>query len=264
MRIAVLNGSPKGMTSITMQYVLFLQKKLPQHQFTILHVCQDIKRLEEDATAFAEVLRAVESADAVLWAFPLYVLLVHAHYKRFIELIFERGAQAAFQEKYTAALSTSIHFFDHTAHAYLHGICDDLDMRFVGSYSAAMYDLLEEDERRRLLAFAEAFLRAVEERGPTQKQFFPVAGDPISYQPGPTPVKLSTGGKKVIVVTDADDPQENLGRMTEKLRACFSDPVEVVNLHQIAIRNGCQGCIQCGLDIVCIYRQADEVYATYQ
>ena len=31
MRIAVLNGSPKGKYSITLQTVLYLQKKYPQH-----------------------------------------------------------------------------------------------------------------------------------------------------------------------------------------------------------------------------------------
>ena len=48
MKIAVLNGSPKGMVSVTMQYVRFLQKKCPQHEFAIVHACHDIRRLEED------------------------------------------------------------------------------------------------------------------------------------------------------------------------------------------------------------------------
>ena len=72
---------------------------------------------------------------------------MHAHYKRFIELVFERGAQAAFAGKYAASLSTSIHFFDHTAHNYIHAICDDLGMRFVESFSPDMTDLLNEEGR---------------------------------------------------------------------------------------------------------------------
>jgi len=43
MRIAVLNGSPKGDVSITMQYVAFIQKKFPQHEMKVLNVCQRIK-----------------------------------------------------------------------------------------------------------------------------------------------------------------------------------------------------------------------------
>lgn len=112
MKIVVLNGSPKGMTSVTIQYVRFLAKTYPEHDFKILHVSRDLRRLEDDAGAFDGVVRAVEGADGVIWAFPLYYLLVHAHYKRFIELVFERGAGEAFRGKHAAALSTSIRFFD--------------------------------------------------------------------------------------------------------------------------------------------------------
>jgi hypothetical protein len=52
MNIVVLNGSPKGLTSVTMQYVFFLRKKWPQHQFTILNVCQDIHKYEENEPVF--------------------------------------------------------------------------------------------------------------------------------------------------------------------------------------------------------------------
>ena len=91
MKLVVLNGSPKGMTSVTMQYVLFLRKKLPQHEFTILNACQEIKKLEGDEQAFLEVIKTVAESDGVLWAFPLYYMLVHGDYKRFIELVFARA-----------------------------------------------------------------------------------------------------------------------------------------------------------------------------
>lgn len=116
MKITVLNGSPKGDLSVTMQYVQYLVKTFPQAQFQIVNVAQRIKRIESDRPTFDEIIRQVSESDGVLWAFPLYILVVHAHYKRFIELIFERGAQDAFAGKYAATLSTSIHYFDHTAH----------------------------------------------------------------------------------------------------------------------------------------------------
>ena len=78
----------------------------------------------------------------VLWAFPLYVMVVCSRYKRFIELIFERKAEDAFPGTYAASLSTSIHFFDQTAHAYIHAISDDLGMKYLGFYSADIKDLL--------------------------------------------------------------------------------------------------------------------------
>jgi len=32
MKITVLNGSPKGIKSVTMQYVQYIQKMFPQHE----------------------------------------------------------------------------------------------------------------------------------------------------------------------------------------------------------------------------------------
>ena len=144
MKIVVLSGSPKGDVSVTRQYVRFLEKKSPQHEFMILNVCHDSKRLEEDEGAFDTAIKSIQDADAILWATPVYVFVVPGPYKRFIELVFERRAQAAFEGKYAFILTTSVRFFDHTAHAYLHGISEDFGMHVAGTYSAEMYDLLKE------------------------------------------------------------------------------------------------------------------------
>ncbi len=264
MNIVVLNGSPKGMTSVTMQYVQWLQKKFSTHKFTILCVCHDLNRLEDDELAFGEVLKEVAAADGVLWAFPLYYLLVHAHYKRFIELVFERGARPAYEGKYAAILTTSIKFFDHTAHAYVHGISDDLGMTFVGTYSAKMFDLLQAPERDRLALFFEAFLQAIADRAAFPRQFPPVLPHEFRYEPGTPCAPADLAGKKILVLTDAEDPESNLSRMTFCLLRAIRGDVTVVNLHEISIRGGCVGCLQCGLDNECVYRDKDEIRATYE
>ena len=91
MNIIVLNGSPKGDLSVTLQYVRFAERKFPRHSFQVFPVAQMIRKIERDENAFQEVIGAVKTADAVVWAFPLYFFLVCSQYKRFIELIFERG-----------------------------------------------------------------------------------------------------------------------------------------------------------------------------
>lgn len=264
MKIVVLNGSPKGMTSVTMQYVLFLQKRFPQHELRILNICQDIKKLEENEDAFQEAMGAIDSSDAVLWATPIYVLLVPGPYKRFIELVFERSAQAAFRGKYAAALTTSVRFFDHTAHTYLNAVCDDLDMRYVGGYSAEMFDLLEEGEQQRLSFFWNTFVRAAEERRRAQRKHAPVHESGFSYAPGPVGKTIPTGGRKIVVLMDAEDSDTNLRNMVRRFCDSLEGPVEVINLREIEIRGGCLGCIQCSFDNVCVYRDADGVYEVYR
>ena len=98
MKIAVLNGSPKGDQSVTMQYVLYIKKRIPQHEYIILNVAQQIKKLEKNNEAFQEILNEIRDSDAVIWGFPLYVMVIASQFKRFIELIFERNATDYFRD----------------------------------------------------------------------------------------------------------------------------------------------------------------------
>ena len=96
MRILVLGGSPKGETSVTWQYVRWLRENLVGHDLECIQIASRIQLLEKDEAAFAAVIGAVRRADALIWAFPLYVFTVCSQYKRFIELLGERGVEAAF------------------------------------------------------------------------------------------------------------------------------------------------------------------------
>ncbi|MFO0754031.1 MAG: NAD(P)H-dependent oxidoreductase [Thermodesulfovibrionales bacterium] len=263
MRIVVLNGSPKGSRSVTLQYVHFIEKNFPQHAFRIFNVAQQIKGIERDEALFREITGEVREADGVLWAFPLYVFLVSAQYKRFIELITERKAEDAFRGKYAAVLTTSIHFFDHTAHAYLRGICDDLGMKHAGSFSADMYDLLQEGMRDRLKLFAMHFFEAIERRLPAPRAYPPVAARPFEYLPGSAGPALDAGGKRVVLLTDSSAAGTNLGRMIDRIAHSFSRGIEVIDLNAVAIKGGCMGCLQCGYDNTCAYGDQDSYREFY-
>lgn len=258
MKIAVLNGSPKGDVSATMQYVHYMQKKFPRHELKILNVAQRIGKIEKDDGAFEEIIDEVRSSDGVLWAFPLYFLLVSAQYKRFIELLWERGAADFLEKKYAAILATSIHFFDHTAINYMNAVCDDLKMKYLGSYSADTYDLLKEEERKRFLLFAGGFFDSIENKVPTSKSYRPVTRRKFEYIPGPAAKSIDAGGKKVLILTDIRDQQTNLAGMIERFRGSFSQEIETINLHDLDIKGGCQGCIQCGYDNQCVYQGKDD------
>ena len=93
MKIAVLNGSPKGEVSVTVQYVRYIQKRYPEHELKIINVAHEIHGIERDQAKWQAVVEEVRSSDGVLWATPVYYFLVPSQFKRLIELIGERQAE---------------------------------------------------------------------------------------------------------------------------------------------------------------------------
>ncbi len=264
MKIIVLGGSPKGEKSVTMQYVEYLKRRYSNVDFDVRQPAIRIRRLEQDSERFDEIIDAVKHADAVLWAFPLYIHTVCSQYHRFIELISEHDAGAAFAGKPTATLSTSIHFFDNTAHDFIRAVCDDLEMAFVDSHSAGMNDLTKPEGRVTLEGFFETFIDAVENGTPVVRQFSAIVdgsvdeSSDIVISPNPQPVLT---GKRITIVTDTNDG--TLGTMIERFRSSFKDEVEVVDLRNIRIAGGCMGCLQCGPKNICRYGDSDDVMKTY-
>ena len=263
MKITVLNGSPKGTTSVTMQYVYYIRKKFPEHELKILNISQRLGKIEKDAQAFQDILDEVSSSDGILWASPVYYFLVPANYKRFIELISEKNTENVFHNKYTAFLTTSIHIFDHTAHNYMNAVCDDLNMRYTGSFSADMYDLLKPEEKKRLCLFAENFFDAIKNDAHTLRSYMPLVWRDFNYTPNDVKNKIDAGSKKILIVTDAVKKQKNLIRMIERFKASFSSEIETINLNDLDIKGSCLGCIHCGYDNKCVYEGKDEYIDFY-
>ncbi|MEJ2664907.1 MAG: NAD(P)H-dependent oxidoreductase [Spirochaetia bacterium] len=256
MNIIVLGGSPKGKVSVTMQYVEYMRQYLKEHTFTVIQVAAPIKHLEKNRESFQQIMKQVKEADAVLWAFPLYYCLVCSQYKRFIELIFERGAESAFARKYAASLSTSIHFFDHTAHEYIRSISEDLDMNYVGFYSAKMNDIFKSKGRTGLRVFSDSIVDAVKSGVQSPRYSLPLPHSAFVYKSQNQGAANLHTAKKITIVTDTEEG--NTGRMIKRFKDCFSTDVEVVNLSKISIKGGCLGCLKCSTDNTCAYTGKDD------
>ena len=131
MEILVINGSPKGKNSITLQTVLFLQQQFPEHHFEILHAGQRIKSLEKD---FSPALTALEKAELILFSYPVYTFLAPCQLHRFIELMKEHGANVS--GKLATQVTTSKHFYDTTAHRYIQDNVQEMGMDYIRGLSA--------------------------------------------------------------------------------------------------------------------------------
>jgi len=267
MKFTILNGSPKGAESVTMQYILYIKKKHPEHEYNIINIAQIIKKIENDEKRFEDIIIQVKEADGVIWGFPLYVMLVCSQYKRFIELIFERNAETIFENKYTFVLSTSIHFYDHTAQNYMHSICDDLKMKYVGNYPADSWDLLYPKRRARWLLFVEEFIKHIENKYPTSKHYAPLKIRDFKYTPGKVienTEKIDTQGKKILVVSDETNENTNMGKMIKRFKDSFSSEIEIINLYDIDVKGGCISCLQCGYDHKCSYIGKDGFFEFWE
>lgn len=275
MNICVLGGSPKGDVSVTMQYARYLEKRFPAHSWTTVQAASRIALLEKNREKFDEVISSVKSADLVLWAFPLYFMTVCSQYKRFIELVEARGERASFAGKYAASFSTSIHFFDHTAHEYIRELSEDWGLRFVSFYSAAMNDLMKKSERDRLDAFAEDLfsVAAAKLLCPRISAALPAAGRSSAEglaalpPPAPSPLASMAGGpgrpggafKSVVLV---DYPAGPVGRMAE--RAAMSTGGSLTALESLGLaEHGCLGCLRCGAG-ECAYTGKDAFIDAYR
>lgn len=264
MKIIVLNGSPKGNLSGTLQYSAYLQKAFPQHEFETVHIAQQLKAIESNEEKFAEIMQQIQSADGVIWSFPLYFMMVHGNLKCFIELITERGVQKTFAGKYCASISTSIHFFDHTAHNYIHAVSDDLQMKYIGAFSPGMTDLLNEKGQKQLLQFGKLFFKSIEQKSLIQPQYAPLQPREFIFQNSQPKATLDVAGKKIVILHDALEEDQNIKQMVAHASAVLDGKAQIYDIREINIKGGCQGCMQCGGSYHCSYEGKDEYINFYK
>lgn len=263
MKIVILNGSPKGEQSITLQHAVYIKRGFPYHDFTIHHISNRIREIEENEKVFKEILEDINSADGVIFALPVYYFLIPYQFKRFIELMWKKKSFEPLRGKYTAVLTTSIHFFDHAAHEYMAGISEDFGMKFVDSFSAGMRDFFKVEERVRLRLFAKTFFNAIEKKIVTSRRSSVLKHSKFAYQPADDATAVSVQ-KKILIVTDLRDGEANLAGMIHRLASTFSPKPEIFNINDIAINGGCTGCLTCGYDNHCIYETVDSYSEFYK
>jgi len=261
MKILILNGSPKAKQSITLQHIKFFVQQNKDLDFKFINISRSIKKIENDLEYFQEIVGKMIQADAIIWSFPVYYGLVPSQMKQFIELLFERCDPDIFKDRYTTSFTTSINFFDHTAHNYMHGICEDLGFQYVKSYSAHMDDFFKNDHREKMIVFFEWFIEMVNLKIKVPRKYHPITNHSIAYQPSSLDVIKKTGGRKILLLTDAKKEDTNLIQMTDAFIKSSPNHVEVKNIRDIQIKNGCLGCCLCGYDNQCI--QKDEYSAFY-
>ena len=257
MKIVVINGSPSGNKGVTAQSVEYLRRQFGEHEFEVVEAARRIRRLERDEALFETTLAQMSDADAILWAFPVYVMLVPAQLKRFIELLFERGGEAALAGKVCSAISTSAHHYDHTAHDYLEAVSWDLGMTCTHGFSAESADLLTEEGRSNLLGFARDLFRRAAGEATIEAGPAPVVWNAADFRPELTvgaSEHAEPGEGRIVVVSDAGPGDHNLRRMIDVFEQSVSEPVDRIELGELRMKGGCLGCMKCCDGDACVYK----------
>ncbi len=249
MNILVINGSPKGDYSITLQTVLYLKKRHPEHHFEVLNAGQRIKALEKD---FAPALEAIAKAELLLFAYPVYTFIAPCQLHRFIELMKEHNAPVA--GKYMSQISTSKHFFDATAHRYVQENGQDLGMKVLRGLSADMDDLLTQKGQQEAELFLNHVLWCMEQGycEPVQPAIAKAEHAVATVPPATQPMEEKPGD--IVIVTDLLPEDTRLSAMIERFRRVIPRKTRIINLREYPFKGGCLGCFNCATDGVCIYK----------
>ncbi|MBO7252905.1 MAG: NAD(P)H-dependent oxidoreductase [Oscillospiraceae bacterium] len=246
MKILVLNGSPKGEDSITLQTVRYWEKKFHQ-EFEVLHVGRKIKALEKN---FAPALEAIEKADMLLFSYPVYTFIAPCQLHRFIELMKEH--EAAVSGKIATQLSTSKHFYDTTAHRYIQDNVQEMGMHYIRGLSADMEDLTTEKGRLEADNFWKHLLWSAE-----QGNFEPYYPVPASSEPVPVTVPEETSGEKpgdVVIIADLKPEDSQLAGMIARFRSQLPYATRLLNLREYPFNGGCLGCFNCAITGKCVHK----------
>lgn len=254
MRILVLNGSPKGEYSVTLQTSLYLQKWYPQHDFEVLHVGQRIKLLERD---FTPILEAVEKADLLLFSYPVYTFIAPSQLHRFIELLKASGIDL--RGKYATQITTSKHFYDVTAHRYIQDNCQDMGLKYIRGLSADMDDLLTERGQKEAGDFLQYVTWCVAE---DVYEPFPASAKEANCVPIEVPAE-SVQPKQpgdVVIITDCEEDNTQLRNMIARFQSKLGISSRVVNIREYPIKGGCLGCFNCAVSGKCIYTDGFDAF----
>ena len=248
MKIAVINGSPKGEYSITLQTVRFLMHKFKEHEFSVIHAGQMVKSLEKD---FSKAEKILESSDAILFSYPVYTFLAPSQLHRFIEILKEKKINLS--GKFATQISTSKHFYDVTAHKYIEENAIDLNMHYIKGLSADMDDLLTEKGQKEAVEFFKRFVWSVEEGVyttsiETKNDFKPILAN--------IPEKSSEKkeDKDVVIITDNTDENSNVALMIKRFVKILPYKTRIVNIAEYPFSGGCLGCFRCAVSEKCVYK----------
>ncbi len=253
MKVLVINGSPKGKYSCTLQTSLYLEKKFPECEYTVLHCAQQIRKYEKDISLLTQ---EIEKADLVVFSYPVYTFLCPSQLHKIIHILKEN--ECNFAGKFCTQISTSKHFYDATAHKYIEENALDLGFSFIKGLCADMDDLTTEKGQKEAEDFWNYVLHCM--KNGLSEQYVAPCTQAVPAFTATGNATEKTEKFDTVIVTDAEDTDENLLQMIEEFKAVYPYPVRTVNLREFPFDGGCLGCFKCAVSEKCVYKDGFDEY----
>ncbi len=234
MNVLVINGSPKGDYSITLQTVKYIERFNTEDKFEILNAANQISLLEKD---FSECADKIKAADIILFAYPVFTFSIPAQLYRFIELMKQNFTNGELTGKFVTQVTTSKHFFDNTAHEFIRENCLDLQMKVINGLTADMNDLITKRGQREALDFWRyakyQTKRYFDRRKKEDKKM-------LVY--------------RVAIISDVVPQDIQLRKRIDEFKEKFTYQTDEINLQELKIDGGCFECLNCSTKGECIYK----------
>ena len=110
------------------------------------------------------------------------------------------------------------------AHNYIQGICEDLGMHFVRSFSAEMQDLMDAQERQNLKDFMENVIYAFKNKVHTSRVFPKLKQTELKYKSDDIVEDIADSDNiKLVILTDTASMSDNLQNMVKRFQAAVWD-----------------------------------------
>lgn len=247
MKILIINGSPKGKYSITLQTCRYLELLHPEHEFKVIHAGQQIKTLQRDFSSAAEML---SEAELIIFSYPVYTFIAPCQLHYFIDLM--KKADIDYTSKFATQITTSKHFYDVTAHKYVEDNCFDMGLKVIKGLSADMDDLTTEKGQKEAEEFFKLTVWSCENG--YHEAYIAPAKPKKSVKVTPADGIVAKGNGQVVIVTDCEKENTQLSAMINRFRAALPIASKVVNIGEYQIKGGCLGCFKCAVSGKCVYK----------
>ncbi|GAA0742773.1 NAD(P)H-dependent oxidoreductase [Clostridium oceanicum] len=251
MKVLVLNGSPKGKYSVTLQSVLYIKKHFKDDEFEILNIGQQIRKYEQKGEC-DKVIEKIKKSDLVLFSYPVYTFIAPSQLHRFVEVLKERLDHNEIAGKFMTQLTTSKHFYDVTAHKYIEDNSHDMGLGVIKGLSADMDDLLSPEGRTDLMNFWKYVKFSVKNNCFDSREATKTY-ERIIYK-APSCDSKKSEEYDTVIVTNCEDRDENLKNMIEGFKKYYPYKTREINILDFKFAGGCLGCFNCASDGKCIYK----------